>query len=66
MACLLLAACGPAHYTKPGSTQDDWANDHQRCEVYAQRLNENYSWSRAYSHHRLVGQCLEERGWVKQ
>ncbi len=64
-AVLASAACAHS-YVKPGATQEDWANDHQFCELYAQRLNENTSWSRGMTHNALVRECLEERGWTRE
>ncbi len=63
----LAVACGtPSYFVKPGATQLDWANDHQFCELYAQQMNENTSWSRGITHNAIVRNCLAERGWTLQ
>ncbi len=59
-------ACAAVRYEKPDATQMDWANDHQFCELYAQRLNENDTWSRGFTHNMIVRRCLVERGWTVQ
>jgi hypothetical protein len=62
----LLGCFAPAVYVKPGATQTEWADDHQFCELYAQRMNENTTWSRGITHAAIVRGCLEERGWQRQ
>lgn len=56
----------PALYARPGATKMDWANDHQFCELYARRMNEDTSWARGITHNAIMRQCLEERGWQRQ
>lgn len=65
-AAAALGCFPPVLYTRPGATRMDWANDHQFCELYAQRMNENDTWSKGFTHNMIVRQCLEERGWQRE
>lgn len=59
------ASCAHSRWTRDGATQMEFANDKQFCALYARRLNENYTWTRALTESDLFNQCMWERGWQR-
>ena len=62
-AISLMSGCSSMHWHKDGASQENFANDHQYCALYARALNENTTWSRGFTENALKKQCMEERGW---
>lgn len=55
--------CAATQWAKNGAGREEFANDKQYCNLYAQQMNENYSALRGAWHNKIFGECMTERGW---
>lgn len=62
---LLTSACATTHWTKPGATGEDFADDQMKCEAHA-RLEYGYGGGliRASRRDGAFNECMVNRGWA--